>query len=65
MELCASIGVKKAGYEKKIKKENVESDFLPWSRTSARGTTVKHKGEHLARLSGAQWHARASVTSCQ
>ena len=65
MELCTSNGVKKAWYEKKIKKENVECDFLPWSMTGAHGIAVAHKGEHLACPSDAQWHAGASVTSCQ
>ena len=54
LELCAGIGAKKECDEKKIKEENVGSDFLPWSMAHACDTAVKHKGEHPMCPNGAQ-----------
>ena len=47
------IGVRKARDKKKIKEENVGSDFPTLCTAGARGTAVAHKGEHPTCTHGA------------
>ena len=53
-ELSERIEVKKAWDEKKIKEENVWSDFLTSCMAGARGTAVAHRWEHPACAHGAR-----------
>ena len=72
--------MKLAWDKKKIKEENVGSDFPTLCMASVRGTAVTYKGKHLARTHGAhsanicspvervpcdtQWHEEARESMC-
>ena len=77
MELYTKIRVKNACNEKKIKEENVRSDFPIYGTTCACDTAMVRVGKHPSRTNavqsagaivpadeapcGMQWHARLST----